>query len=241
MSKTSSAAAPAGPSGPVKVSAGLAAIDKLREGNKQRHQAKRAAERDELDRISEGLHTLERSGGLSAAELLDLLTQTLGSAPAADASSLLTAEQEAALREAGSFVKQMPAFMGRASTVTALQSLSIVASSLPTGEVAEMLGLTDGRIRQRATDRTLFAVRVGSTLRFPTFQFAHNAEIPGWERVAPVLPASAHPVAVATFMGRAHPDLVVEDEAVSPTEWLTGGGEPQTVVDLVVTAFKVRA
>lgn len=231
----------AGPAGPSKPSRGLAALDKLVAASGQHQRARRVAELDELARINRALHTLERSGGLSAAELLDMLTQTLGSAPAVDPASLLTSEQELALREAGSFAEQMPAFMARASTATALQGVSLVASSLTTGEVAEMVGLTESRIRQRATDRTLLAVRVGSTLRFPTFQFPDKAEIPGWDRVAPAFPAHAHPVAVETFMDGLSADLVIAEQFVSPTDWLAGGGDPQVVIDLVTTAFRVRA
>ena len=238
MNAKSSAAAPTGPSRP---SSGLVALDRLVAASEQKHQARRLAETDELARINRALHSLERTGGLSAAELLDQLTQTLGSAPGAAASNLLTSEQEATLREAGSFVADMPAFMSRASTVTALQGISIVASSLSTGEVAQMLTLSEGRIRQRATDRTLLTVRVSSSLRFPTFQFPDRRELAGWDRVAPSFPVHAHPVAVATFMGRPNVDLVLDEEPVSPADWLAGGGDPEPVIDLVTTAFKVRA
>lgn len=227
--------------GPVKVSPGLAAFDKLLAGGQRREQARKAADDDELYRIAKSLHALERSGGLGAAELLDQLTQTLGAVPAVDSPSLLSEEEEDALREAGSFAENMPPFMERASTVTRLQRISVVASSLTTGEVADLLGLSEGRIRQRATERTLLSVRLGSSLRFPAFQFPAGTEMPGWDRVAPSFPPSAHPVAVATFMSQPSVDLSIGDVAVSPTDWLSGGGESQAVIALVVTAFKVRA
>lgn len=228
------------PAGPAQPSRGLAKLDELVAASEQRQQARRAADNDELSRIAAALHRLERSGGISAAELLDQMTQTLGSTPTGDPSSLLTDDQEAVLREAGSFVDEMPPFMARASTATAMQGLSVVVSSLTTAQVATMLELTAGRIRQRATDRTLLSLRVASTLRFPLFQFPDRAEVPGWERVAPSFPANAHPVAIATFMDQRSDELIVGEQAVTPMEWLGGGGDPQAVVRLVEAAFKVR-
>ncbi len=222
-------------SGPPKPSRGLAALDELVEAGGQPTDSQ-----EELARIASSLHTLERSGGLSAVELLDQLAQSIGSVAPTDPGTLLTIEQESALREAGSFVEQMPTFTARASTVTALQGISLIASSLTTGEIARMLGLTDGRIRQRATDRTLLALRVGSSLRFPAFQFLDDAELPGWERVAPSLPPHAHPVAVESFMNRPQVDLDVAGQATSPIAWLAGGGDPASVIDLVTTAFTVH-
>ncbi|BDD84462.1 hypothetical protein TPB0596_42250 [Tsukamurella pulmonis] len=59
----------------------------------------------------------------------------------------MTAEQEQALRDAGSFVESLPPAMERASTKTVLMYLDIVRTSLTTKEAGDRLRVSEGRIR----------------------------------------------------------------------------------------------
>lgn len=153
----------------------------------------------------------------------------------------MSPDQEAALRAAGSFVDGMPGVAERAST-TALQRIgALIVSALSIDEAATRLGAAPGQVRQRLTSRTLLAVKVGDAYRLPGYQFTDDGELPGWERVAPSFPVTAHPIAVAWFTTTPHPDLTVADAVVSPSRWLTGGGDPETIVALITAAFVLRS
>ena len=47
------------------------------------------------------------------------------------------------------------------------------------------------------------------------------------------LPADLHPLEFAGFMTAPDPDLAVADEPLSPRDWLIGGGDASTVVELI--------
>jgi len=53
--------------------------------------------------------------------------------------------------------------------------------------------------------------------------------------VITAFPDGAHPVAVRTFMTIPTPDLSVQGTALSPRDWLRGGGDPVQVVALAGT------
>ncbi|WP_156479399.1 helix-turn-helix domain-containing protein [Gordonia sp. QH-12] len=173
-------------------------------------------------------------------ETIDPSTATESSTGITSASKLLSIEQEAALRAAGSFVDQMPPIERRASTRTAQRIADLVATVLTAEEAARRLGVTPGHVQQRLRARTLFAMHVGSALRLPAFQFTESDELPGWDRIAPTIPESAHPVSVAGFMNAVHPDLTVAGEPVSPRDWLIGGGSPDHVARMIHAVFVVR-
>ncbi|MCF8609689.1 hypothetical protein L5G28_05855 [Gordonia sp. HY285] len=196
---------------------------------------------DELTAILSRLHKLEMVTGAATTDVLDALTATETPAPVSAASQILTAEQEAVLRSAGSFIDEMPPVEQRASTRTAQRIVDMIATALTADEAAERLGVTSGRIRQRLGAKTLLGVKVGSAHRLPGFQFTEDGELPGWDRIAPAVPSSVHPVSIARFMHTAHPDLTVVGEALPPTDWLIGGGDPEYVVSMIHTAFVVHA
>jgi hypothetical protein len=75
--------------------------------------------------------------------------------------------------------------------------------------VAEILGKTEGRVRQRLTDHTLLGVRTGGAWRIPGFQFDDDTELSGWDRVMSALPHDVHPLTVARFHDTPHVDLDV--------------------------------
>lgn len=195
----------------------------------------------ELAEIVSRLHTLEVVAGAPIIDTLAALTATASPAPIAPASQTLTADQEAVLRAAGSFVDEMPPVEERASTRTARRIVDMIATALTADEAANRLGVTPGRIRQRLGARTLLGVKVGSAHRLPDFQFTGDGELPGWDRIAPTVPEGAHPVSIARFMHTPHPDLTVAGEPLSPTDWLIGGGAPDRVASMIHTAFVVHA
>jgi hypothetical protein len=103
-------------------------------------------------------------------------------------------------------------------------------------EVAHDLGVTSARIRQRASERTLYGIRDGDEWRFPGWQFdASGRPIRGLGAVFPVMSRDLHPIAVFRFLSEPSPDLEIEDEPVSPLAWLATGGNPEPVAAIAAT------
>ena len=115
---------------------------------------------------------------------------------------------------------------------TAARYAALLADSEGVNEVAERLGVTRARVRQRALERTLLAVREGDEWRFPRAQFADAAPIRGLPAVTTALPRDLHPVAAWRFLIQPTSDLELEGRAVSPIDWLRSGGAPEPVVAL---------
>jgi hypothetical protein len=186
-------------------------------------------------RLAEAAHRLH----ISPADLLGELSGLAEATPAGGSSpaSGLTAGEEQALRRAGSLVARMPAFGDRASTRTAMRSAEMTRAMLDVKTVAEILGKTEGRVRQRLTDHTLLGVRAGGGWRIPGFQFDEDTELSGWDRVMGALPHDVHPLTVARFLDTPHVDLDVDGDAVTPREWLRFGGDVDAVVNAAAAMF----
>lgn len=183
------------------------------------------------------LVSIELSGaGTSALEAIGVLA-AIGTH--ANPELALTQDEADELTRTGSLVEVMPPVTKQASARTRVTRLRILDEALGVAQVARLLNVSESRIRQRAAARTLYAVKSGSTLRFPGFQFAGGAELPNWEQVAPHFPADAHPVAVERFMDAPHPDLDVDGDPVSPSDWLLSGGPASTVADAVDDAYAI--
>jgi excisionase family DNA binding protein len=113
---------------------------------------------------------------------------------------------------------------------TAARLVVMEAKSATVEEVAKALHVTRARVRQRAAERTLYALRDGDEWRFPRWQFDEQGRpLHGIKEVVPALPLGIHPIAVWRFLSEPSPDLEILDTAVSPLQWLRGGGDPQPV------------
>lgn len=109
---------------------------------------------------------------------------------------------------------------------------ALLADSADVLEVSGRLGVTPARIRQRATERTLFAIREGEEWRFPRAQFDGDRQVRGLSAVVTALPEDLHPVDAWSFLTAASSDLELGDSLVSPLDWLRSGGAPEPVVAL---------
>ena len=181
-----------------------------------------------LSSVAQRLH-------VSSEDALSALESLADSTPEGvhDASSALSIEQERILREAGSLREDLPSLAQRASTRTLAAGLALASDSLSVRQAAAALGVSEGRIRQRLAARTLFGTAAAGGWRLPRFQFTeHGQLLRGLDQVLPVFPEDVHPVVVASFLARPHPDLVLDGEATSPAQWLEGGGRVETVVAL---------
>jgi len=172
----------------------------------------------------------------SPAELLIGLDQLADALPAGahEPTAGLTEHEEEVLRAAGSLQQPMPAPGERASLRTAVKDAAIRSSALTVRQAAKQLGVTDGRIRQRLTARTLHGMLVDGAWQLPRWQFGEDGKpIRGLEKVLPRLPEGMHPVAVHAWLTTPKSDLELDGDPISPVQWLAGGGKVDEVTALV--------
>lgn len=105
--------------------------------------------------------------------------------------------------------------------------------SLSVEQAATLLTLDPSRVRHRVRDRALYAFKIGGGLRLPTWQFHRAGSIPGLRTLLAALPTDLHPLEVAGFMTTADGGLAVDDEPISPREWLVSGGDVLLAVELI--------
>ena len=119
---------------------------------------------------------------------------------------------------------------------TAARYAAMLATSYTTFEVAQMLGKTEGRVRQRVDERTLYGLHAASRgHKLPAFQFEGGGEVPNIGKVIRVLPEDLHPVEVLNWFTLPNADLYLDEEEerpVSPKEWLLSGGNPEILISL---------
>ena len=113
---------------------------------------------------------------------------------------------------------------------TAARFAALLADSDDVATVAERLGVTRARVRQRALERSLFAIREADEWRFPRAQFAAGAPIRGLPAVSIAMPSDLHPVAAWRFLTEPIVDLELGDRPATPLEWLRSGGSPDPIV-----------
>lgn len=113
---------------------------------------------------------------------------------------------------------------------TAARYAALLADSEDVGAVAERLGVTRARVRQRALERSLFAIREDDEWRFPRAQFAEGAPIRGLSAVSISMPLDLHPVVAWRFLTEPMVDLELGDHPMAPLDWLRSGGSPDPIV-----------
>lgn len=149
--------------------------------------------------------------------------------PFGEDNPLTDAEREV-LRQGGADLTEHSPSKDDALLRSKAEFAAILASALTTAEAARRLGVSDMRIRQRITARSLIGVQTPRGWRIPSFQFAASGELPGWDRVARALPNGISPVEVLTWLELPHPDLRVRGQMVTPRTWLLDGRDPDEVV-----------
>lgn len=156
-----------------------------------------------------------------------------------DSPDAFTEAQEDVLTEAG-----MPALEARPLEGPRIRAgaekMQLLSEAYTTTQAAEILAVTEGRVRQHTANRSLLAWKANGKAYYPRFQFTANGRIvPGWSSVAPHFPRDVHPVAVEAFLHRVSEELEVGERNVSPLEWLSTGGDPDAVANLVANAYQI--
>jgi hypothetical protein len=176
--------------------------------------------------------------GASRDEFIDaariVLLDGLRRAPSDDPASLFAAAEAGVLRAAGFSLEARSPGEPDVVARTAAEGAVIVAEAKTAAQVARAMAVTASRVRQRAVDRTLVAIRGGDEWRFPSWQFLPETgkEIRGLAVVVRAMPPGLHPLAMYRFMTQPNPDLDVDDQPVSPIAWLIAGGDPEPVAQL---------
>lgn len=108
--------------------------------------------------------------------------------------------------------------------------------SLSGRELAERWGIDPSRVRHRARDGSLYAVRAVRALRFPSWQFDGDVRpLPALPRILAALPADLHPLEVEGWMTTANGNLIVDGRATTPRDWLIGGGDLTAVIEVAAS------
>jgi len=148
-------------------------------------------------------------------------------------SSTLTEAEAAVLAEHGGVDPAAAARLGNPRHVTvdrARVEFDLLRRSYTAHDIASKWGVDDSRIRHRVRNRVLYGMRVGRTLRLPTWQFDDDLRpLPGLGAVLAALPEGMHPREVEGFMTTPQDDLRLGGRTVSPRDWLLTGGEAAQV------------
>src|SRR3954464_897700 len=163
-----------------------------------------------------------------------------GPVPLDDPSAALTADEIAGLEAVEADLRPRGARERDPRADAAAGYAAVLAGSLTVAEVARALGVDTSRVRHRLAARQLLGVRRTDGWRLPAWQFGADGQpLPGLERVLRVLSGEVHPVALSRFFVTPAPERRAGRKAVSPRDWLAGGGDPAPIValarDLAVT------
>ncbi|HEU5034738.1 MAG TPA: DNA-binding protein [Mycobacteriales bacterium] len=167
------------------------------------------------------------------ARLVAAALRDLGPAPADDPAAALSAPEREALAAVGADLQRRGRREADPRAAAAAGVAAVLADAVPVAAAAQRLGVDASRVRHRLADHQLFGVRRSDGWRLPSWQFGPDGlPLPGLERVLRALPADVHPVVATRFFLTPQPELVLGRTALSPRQWLAGGGDPAAVVAL---------
>jgi hypothetical protein len=186
--------------------------------------------------VSTGLEAMiTQHFGVSAEELTSALDTLPPIRP--DAASL--SDDEAALFDAADFAEDEQAY-ARVTLEAAGHTARLLSTAYSAREVADLLGVSDSRVRQRRADRTLWAIEDAGGWVYPALQFENvdgrRRQSRHLDQVLPAIPTDVHPLVAARLLTTAQPDLVVDGQPVSPLHWLRDGGDVGAVLTIIEAA-----
>ena len=167
------------------------------------------------------------------------LARALESLPSIRPHAAALPADEAALFDDSDFAEDEQAY-ARVTVETLGRTARLISTAHSAREVAELLGVNESRVRQRRSDRTLWAIQDRGGWVFPALQFedeaARRGQIRELDQVLRVLPADLHPLSVAGFLTAPQADLRVGGQPVSPLDWLRSGGDVRPVLTVAEAA-----
>lgn len=151
-----------------------------------------------------------------------------------DATSGLTAEEQAVLREGGMTLEPTPGADPLAET--AVKYAAIVTRSLSTEDARRRLKISASRVRQLIADHSLYSFLIDGKRYIPDFQFGPKDKlIPNIARVNKAMNPQMHPVEVYNWLHLPNVDLFLDDDmdaTVSPLDWLNNGRDIDLLLQL---------
>jgi len=169
--------------------------------------------------------------GFSSDELAEALERALERHKSAGTAALTSADQ--AFWDQHSGIPGDPDLASHALAAAVAAAAIHEATSLGSNAVALRLGLQPSTVRRYVQDRKLYSFKANGRVLFPSWQFTDTRRpLPHLAEVLAALPPGSHPQTVQGFFTTLQPDLRRAGEAVTPTEWLASGGEPDRVVAL---------
>jgi len=181
-----------------------------------------------MEHLESALH----AAGINEARFVEVAVtaiSALRSARVKEPATQFSADERAALTAGGLDLTPRRSSDPDPIADTSARFAALLADSADVAEVAEYLAVTRARIRQRAIERTLFAIREDQEWRFPRAQFVGGTVLRGLPAVVSALPADLHPVAAWRFLTEPNPDFELVDTPQSPMSWLQSGGSPEPV------------
>ncbi len=167
------------------------------------------------------------------------LAEALQTLPSIRPDAAALSEAEAVLFDESDFAEDDHAY-ARVTVETLGRVARLINTAYSGGQVAELLGVNESRVRQRRADRTLWAIQDRGGWVFPSVQFEDDAgrrgQIRGLDQVLQALPADLHPVSVAGFLTTPQPDLSIDGQPMSPLDWLRSGGDIRLVLSVAEAA-----
>lgn len=169
------------------------------------------------------------------------LVSALRTLPAQRPWSARLTEGEARLLDAAGFTENPDDYAQIAADATGHMAL-LYSTASSAADVAEALGVSTSRVRQRRLAHTLWAINDGGSWVFPAPQF-HHAEsgrvefVRGLDQVLPqLLTRGLHPTAIAGFLESPQPQLHLDGRDMSVREWLLRGEPVEAVLELLELA-----
>jgi len=156
--------------------------------------------------------------------------------PVTEPEPRLSEEQEAFLRKYAGVREATPRELAELAARTAARDAFELTHSLTRPAVAALLGKSEHSVLGMTAAGRLYAhTLAGDGLRWPGWQFAGGRPLPHLAAVVAALPSGTHPVTLRAFMITPDPALRHDDVAVSPRDWLLGGGDVTAVLELAGT------
>lgn len=178
---------------------------------------------------------LERSGYPVAVEdVLEAVADVLP--PREEVADDLSERDRAYLDEFSGLVPASDQEVAKLVVRRAALATAEVARALDRTQAAERLGVSPSRISHRQAEGELYGFRVRpAKMLYPDWQFDDRVTIPGLQQIVEILPEGVPAVVIRRFMTEPDDALEVEDELVSPREWLLLGGDVERVAALAAT------
>lgn len=152
--------------------------------------------------------------------------------------STMTDEQADVLIESGVFTRESLAAAeervaaGELDAIQQRSRMRAISQSMSARLVAQTLGIDESRVRHRQAKNGLYAFSAGGRKRYPHWQFTGDAEqpvLPGLATIIPSFPSDMHPASVQNIMTNEQRALAIDEQPVTPVEWLRSGGAPEKV------------